>query len=240
MAYKHKFVIGSEYAFYNNSDDLEDDANFNYWVFSLVHSDTFEVLIEDVATLSKDIISGTDYRWYIESFDFPGVDPGCYRFIIEDTISENIFYISDIFEAVSSDEGLLYSRYRNGKNILNYNYEGLPSFYNLFHVEMFKRKPSRPETTEGYTLVSGSFQRVRTVLTKAYEFVTGWFDESEHDASHAMTIHSDLNIGLDGNFTAMTKPDDSEYNVDWADNYEFIQGSVRLEKDSASSSNKAL
>lgn len=240
MEYNHKYVMGTSYSFYNNSDDLEDDANFNYWVLSLVHSDSFEVVIEDIATLSKDIISGTDYRWYLDNYEFPNIATGCYRFIIEDTISGNIFYISDIMEAVSSDEGLMYSVYRNAKNILNYNYEGLGGYYNKVHVEMFKRKPSRGETTEGYTLVSGSYKRVRTVLTKTYEFITGWFDEKEHDAAHAMTIHSSLSIGIDGNLTPMTKSDNSEYEVNWEDNYEFIQGSVRLENDSESSSNKAL
>ena len=41
MAYKHKYVVGETYAFYNNSDDLETNANFTYWGFDLVHSDTF-------------------------------------------------------------------------------------------------------------------------------------------------------------------------------------------------------
>jgi hypothetical protein len=240
MAYKHKYVTGSTYSFYNNSSTLEDDVNFNYWLFSLVHSDSFIPVYEDIATLTKDIISGTDYRWYVDSFVFPSVENGCYRFIVEDTISGNVFYISDQIEVVDSDEGLMLVKYRNAKNILNYDYETLTTFYNQFHIEMFKRKPQRPETTEGYSLVDGSFKRVRTVLTKTYEFITGWFDEPEHDATHAMTIHSTLDVAYGGNYNAMNKPDNSDYNYDWQDNYEFIQGSVRLEEDDKSSSNKAL
>jgi hypothetical protein len=240
MVYKHKYVVGENYAFYNNSDDLESNANFNYWSFNLVHSDSFIPVYEDITTLAKDVISGSDYRWYADVFEFPSVQTGCYRFVIEDTVGGNILYISDEIEVVDSTDGLMFCRYRNAKNILNYNYEVLSSFYNQFHVELKKRKPLRNETTEGYGLTNGSFKRVRTTLTKSYEFVTGWFDESEHDATHEMSIHSDLNIVFDGNFNAMTKTEDSEYNTEWQEDYEFIQTAFRLEEDSKSSSNKAL
>jgi hypothetical protein len=240
MAYKHKYVTGENYAFYNNSDTLESDVNFNYWSFNLVHSDSFILVYEDITTLVKDVISGSDYRWYADVFEFPPVGNGCYRFVIEDTISGNIFYISDEIEVVDSTDGLMFCRYRNGKNMLNYNYEGLSSFYNQFHVEMKKRKPARNESTEGYELTSGSFKRVRTTLTKTWEFVTGWFDETEHEATHAMAVHNDLNIVFNGNFNAMTKSEDSDYSVDWQEDYEFMQVAFNLEEDSKSSSNKAL
>ena len=101
MAYKHRFLPGTNYSFYNNSDELEDNVNFNYWGLHLVHSDSFTVSFPNVATLSKDIISGTDYRWYLSSFEFPAAPIGCYRFVIEDMISGNILYISNEIKVVS-------------------------------------------------------------------------------------------------------------------------------------------
>ena len=241
MGYKHKYVIGSTYAFYNNSTDLEDNVNFNYWGFDLVQADTFEQVYTDVAVLSKDIISGTDYRWYADSFEFPVVATGCYRFVILDLAdNEKVLYMSDEIEVVDSDTGLIYVNFRNAKNILNYNYEGLPIFFNKTHVEMFHRKPLRPTSTQGYPLSSGSFFRVRTLLTKSLEFVTGWFDEKEHDAMQEMIIHSELNMAIDGNFKLINLTQDNEYLLDWQENYEFIQASVRLQIDDRSSSNKAL
>ncbi len=241
MGYKHKYVIGSTYAFYNNSEDLEDNVNFNYWTFDLVHSDTFQIAYDDIAILSKDIISGSDYRWYADSFEFPVVSTGCYRFVVLDSAdSDQVLYMSDEIEVVDDDAGLMYVNFRNAKNILNYNYEVLTTFYNKTHVEMLHRKPLRPTSTQGYTLSSGSFKRVRTLLTKSFEFVTGWFDEKEHDAMQEMIIHSDLTIAIDGNFESINLNEGGEYLLEWQENYEFIQASVRLQIDDRSSSNKAL
>ncbi len=240
MAYKHKYVIGSVYSFYNNSDTLETTASFNYCGLDLVHADTFIQVIEDVATLSTDILSG-GYRFYANDFVFPTVEEGCYRFIVVDVAAgENVLYISDPFEVVSSNAGLIYTKYRNAKNILNYNYEGLPSLYNKTHIELLKRKPLRPTTTQGYVLSTGSFKRVRTLLTKTWEFITGWFDTKEHDGMQATIIHSDLQLYIDNNWESMNLGGDSEYSLEWSDNYGFIQASVRLQINDKSSSNKAL
>ena len=240
MAYKHKYVTGETYAWYNNSDELETSASFNYCGLDLVHADTFIQVVEDVTTLVTDIFSG-GYRFYTDDFVFPVVDPGCYRFLVLDvSAGENVLYISDPFEVVSSTDGLTYSKFRNGKDILNYNYEGIPTYYNKTHVELFKRKALRPTTTQGYTLSSGSFKRVRTLLTKSFEFITGWFDEKEHDAMQEMIIHSDLQLAIEGNWEVMNFSEDSEYTLEWQENYEFIQASVRLQINDRSSSNKAL
>ena len=241
MGYKHKYVIGSTYAFYNNSTDLEDNVNFNYWGFDLIHADTFEQVYQDITILSKDIISGSDYRWYAEDFEFPEVETGCYRFVILDLAdNEAVLYLSDEIEVVADDTDLMYVNFRNAKNILNYNYETLTTFYNKTHIEMFNRKPLRPTTTQGYILSDGSFKRVRTLLTKSFEFITGWFDEKEHDAMQEMIIHSELNLVIDGNFELMNLTQESEYLLEWSENYEFIQASIRLQIDDRSSSNKAL
>ena len=211
MAYKHKYVTGETYAFYNNSDELEDNVEFNYWSFDLVHSDTFIPVYEDVAVLSKDIISGTDYRWYADDFIFPDIENGCYRFIIQDTVQNNVLYVSDIIEVVDSTDGLMYARFRNASNMLNYNYEGLPSFNNKVHIEMFDRKPLLSTTTQGYDLTDGSFKRIRTIRTKNIELVTGWFDENEHEATESMIIHSAFYLAIDDEFKLINFPDEFEY-----------------------------
>ena len=90
----------------------------------------------------------------------------------------------------------------------------------------------------------GKFLSVRTVATKSYEFITGsnsnWLDETAHDAIKAMLIHNDLQMVFDGQYNDMTFNDDSEYSVEWQENYEYIQGTVRLEQSARASSNKAI
>lgn len=238
--YEHKYLINQSYSHYANIDTLETNANFNYWRVDLVHADSFVQVVTDVMTLTKDIVSGTDYRWYTK-FTFPSVPNNCYRFVIIDTAnSDAVLYISDELKSVSSDDGLILFKYRNAKNILNYNYEGLPTFYNIFHVEVKKRKPNVNLSRDGYDLTSGTFKPVRTVRTKNYEFVTGWFDENEHDAMSATLIHSDLQLGIDGNYLAYTLPEDGGYDTDWQEDYEVITTGFRLEQNNESSSNKAI
>jgi len=241
MGYKHKYVVGNTYAFYNNSDDLETNANFASWSLELVHADDFVQVISGVATLTKDIISGSSYRWYADDFTFPTVDNGCYRFIVIDTSASNaVLYISNTFEVTDSTEGLKYVLYRNGKDILNYNYETLTSFKNKFHVELLSRKALVPISSDGYDISTGSYFRVRTIVTKNYEFVTGWFDEDEHDAMQGMIIHNDLSLEVDNSINAVDLAGDAEYAIEWQENYEYIQASVRLQITDRSSSNKAL
>lgn len=240
MSYKHKYVPGWDYAFYNNSDDLEDNANFNYWTLDLLHADSLTVALDDVAPISKDIISGSDYRWYVDTFTFPDIDNGCYRFIVYDNANNEVIYIGDEIEVTDNTNNLTYVKFRNSKNILNYNYEVLTTFYNLFHVEMFKRKPKNTERAKGYNLVNGVFKRVRTTLSKSYEWITGWFDEEEHDATQAMSIHSDLNVGYDGELRSVTKDDSDTYEIEWQENYEEVQAKLDLTEVATGSSNKAV
>jgi len=240
MPYKHKYVVGETYAFYNNSDELEDNVEFNYWSFDIVHSDSFISVYDDLTVLAKDIISGTDYRWYADDFVFPDIDTGCYRFIIVDTVQNNVIFISDEFEVVNSTEGLIYSKFRNVVNILNYNYEGLPSFYNKLHIQAFDRKPKISTVTKGYDLSDGSFKRIRTIRSKNIELITGWFDEKEHEAMQAMIIHSLFYLSLDDEFKLINYEDGSEYLNEWQENYQYIQASVRLEIDDRSTTNKGI
>jgi hypothetical protein len=238
--YDHKYLTDHQYTIYANNDTLDTNVSFNDWRVDLVHADSFVQVVNDVMTLTKDIISGTDYRWY-STFTFPVVDNNCYRFVIIDTAdSDAVLYISNEIESVDSSEGLILCKFRNGVNIQNYNYEGLPSFYNIFHVELDKRKPLSQKNTGGYDKADGSFFRVRTVRTKTYEFVTGWFDENEHDATDIMLIHSSLQLGIDGNYTVYNSGEDGGYEPPWQDNYQLIQVAFRLEQENESSSNRAL
>ena len=156
------------------------------------------------------------------------------------TVTGFVLYISKEFEVVDSNEGLQYVTFRNARNILNYNYVGLTSFNNRFHVQMRDRKPLRPDVTEGYGLADGTFKRVRTILKESREFVTGWFDKDEHAATKAMTIHSDANILLEGELKQVSSSEETEYLLEWVENYEFIEALVRLEVNERASSNKAV
>lgn len=239
--YEHRFLAGYTYSFYANLTTLETSSTFNYWRVDILHGDSFTQAALDVCTLSKDIISGTDYRFYCTDFEVPSLPAGCYRIAVIDTSNNDaVLYLSNEIKIVTSATGLLAFKYRNAKNIMNYNYTGLPTFYNIFHIELTRRKPLNPKATSGYDLASGSFFRVRTVRGKSYEYVTGWFDEPEHAAVDAMLIHSDLNVEYNGSYVAMNFPDDAEYEIPWSDDFQVIQGAFRLEITEQAANNEAI
>lgn len=240
MTYNHKYITGQIYSNYANLDNLETSVNFNYWRVDLVHADSFIQVVQDVMTLTKDIIDSDtgNYRWYT-TFTFPQVPNNCYRFVIIDTTSDAVVYISDTFE-VTTNNGLILCKWRNAKNMLNYNYQTLTSFYNVSHFELKRRKPNIVIQRNGYELSDGSFEPVRTVRGKTHEYVTGWFDEKEHDAMNALIIQSDVQVDINGLYISVIFTEDTTYETDYQEDYEFIQAGFRLEQPDQASNNKAI
>jgi len=233
------FIPNEEYSFYANLEDLETNDNFNYWECSLYHADSLTKAFENVCILNKDIISGTDYRFY-STFTAPDVPNGCYYIIITDTVdSDNVLYISNKIVVQTDTTDTFLIRYRNAVDILNFGYENLTSYYNKFRIEIIKRQPLNPLTTEGYTLTSGDFKRVRTTKIKDYEWVTGFFGELKHDALNAGVFHSTFQVNHDNRWYTY-RLGNGNYDVQWSENYGLAQALVRLEIADFASSNKQL
>jgi len=178
-------------SFYVNLSTLENNVNFSNWIVHLVHADTYTIADPTIVTLTKDTISGTSYRFYADPWIVDDSLPaGCYRIVIIDSVTSNVLYISNILEclidAQARDETILV-RYRNAKNIQNFNYETLTSYYNTCRVRLLGRQPGRQITTEGYNTVDGSFQRIRTSLIKTVKFIAIWLDEAA--GRFSSTIH---------------------------------------------------
>lgn len=231
-------VGGEDFAFYANLDDLETSANFANWHLDLVNSD-FQTVVQDVGTLTKDIISGSDYRFYSE-FTIPeGLTAGCYYLVVIDETYAQVKYLSNkLYYSTITDYSIRY-RYRNSKNILNFNYSGLSEYYNKGRIKLKKRQPNQDVTSIGYEQINGSFNPVRYVKGKTYEFITLWYDEYDHDAFNALTIHNLIEIVEEGSFVQYVRGEDS-YSIDWNDNYPLAEGNIRLQRKNSYSSNKTL
>ena len=136
----------------------------------------------------------------------------------------------------------IFVRYRNRKNIQNFNYESdaFASYYNVHRVRVNTLQPKRTVISEGYDKIDGSFERVRTAYTKQVNFVTGWWDIEGHDAFETATIHSDFQIWQNNQWNSYTRPDSANYEQDFQEEYPVIQGSILLDKAAFASTNKAL
>lgn len=232
-------IAGEEFAFYANLGALEADTNFANWHLDLV-DDQFNAVVLDVGVLTKDIISGDSYRFYSE-FDIPfGLTDGkCYRLIVRDETYDQIKYISNLLKYSTIEDYTFYVQYRNNKNILNFNYEGLPDFKNKFRISLQKRQPQQDVTSIGYELIDGSFNPVRYVKGKQFEFITLWYDEFDHDAFNTATIHSSFQIIDTAEFVQYVRGDE-QYSIDWNENYPLAEGTIRLQRKDSYSSNKTL
>jgi hypothetical protein len=228
---------GDTFTFYANLDELETDTDFSNWHLDLLRDD-FTVAVQDIGTLTKDIITGTSYRFY-SSFTVPESLTGCYYLVVIDEFYNTVKYISSKLSSTTSEDYTYVVRFRNSKNILNYNYQTLTTYYNRFRVRMNKSQPEQKVTSKGYDLVNGSFNPVRYVKGKTYSVTTLWFDEGDHDAFGSALIHGEFILKELGQYIQYIK-DESEYEVDWNDNYPLSEGTIRLQRKNSFSSNKVL
>lgn len=235
---------GDSLAFYANLNSPSYEVDFANWVISIAHADSFVIVYDDFATLVKDDLSTGGFRFYSE-FTVPSDIPeGNFRFIIYIPYTEEVKYVSNIFEVVNnvqSNETYIV-KYRNSADIQNFGYEANTSYYNKARLRLEKIQPDRLKQTIGYELVNGAFKRVRTIVGKAYSFITGFMDEDGHDAFDIATIHSDLQMSKadENTFESYERPEEAEYEADTVQDFPLVQGRIRLKQTSYNSSNKGV
>ena len=245
LRYNNLFFPGETWANYVPLNTLETNANFSSWSVDLYHAPTKTgigaLAWPSVLTLTKDIITGSSYRFYFPEQTIPiNIADGCYRILITDTTGPTVLYISEIIEFISSKTNTLRIRYRNDKNIQNYNYVTLASFKNIQRIKL-KRLKGRPLTNStGFDRVGAAFKLVRSTSSQIWEFTTGWFDSDSHEAFNSATIHTTFEVFIDGNWIQHNRTDSSDYSTPFEEDYPLIQGIIELEQTNKASSNKAV
>lgn len=222
-------------SFYANID-LDDSSNFSSWRLDLLNSQG-DTIVFDVATLSKDIISGSSFRFYVEDLEVPEVLPGGYYFAVR--VDQNTLYESNMFKISTISPYALKVRFRNNVNILNFNYETLTSFKNEFRLRLVKRQGSPVANRIGYDLINGNFNPVRTTTGIKLKFVTDFYSLLDHEAWNSAIIQ-DLEIYNDetGTWESFTLPDGGVIEIEYEKNYPLGTGQVTLEQDNTYNSNK--
>jgi len=187
-----------------------------------------QIYLRDIATLNYIELGGDNYTFYFEYTIPPSMIYDEIRFVIykDWTGSDEIIYLSNLFQFISNTENTSLIKYTNSKNALDYYYESLASFYNQFRVDMHKGRPQFRQQTIGYETYEGKTINTRTNIQKPVMFETRFLDEAAHEAMFAVFQHSEFYI--DG--VRYEKPNGSEYEITWSefDDNKIGNGSIEL------------
>lgn len=186
---------GEQQSMYFNTTNPFDNTDFaNYNLLIVRDQVGYPVVVSDQAGMAQDVITGNQYRIYA-IFSFPFIDDGYYKYVIHDTVADQIILISNSFEVINSIETVQNEstriQYRNSADIYNYGYDALPNFFNEVRIRMYEPDPVEfPFDAEQYKEVTtGEFQVPKFDIDKLHTFETYWFDPDDHEAMAVFAAH---------------------------------------------------
>lgn len=186
---------GFDHFIYFNLDEPIEDADFSDWQIDLIDS-SGTVVDASIGTLSKDIISGTSYRFYTTVNISASVPKGIYDVVVFNSSTNALKYQMDCVKVITDndlDEYALFA-YRNSTNLYNFNYEGILKYNTVFlpvnvieHQIETNRKQYREQSTQKVRNQKSTADKVITVETY-------FFDERAHDMFGVLAQHDDIRI----------------------------------------------
>lgn len=194
-AYSPTAIIGQLTAFYANLDSLINDADFSDWrlgIYNIFGSQE----VANASNLFQDSFTG-GFRFYVNSFSFPVLDKGSYRFVIYNTSTEDVKYISNWFNVRESSEKekYCYLVYRHSNSLFNFNYTDLNNFYNRIFIDANLIEDQPEIELEPYPAVStGIVQNPKSYAKQVWTLETGFFDKYARNAMLALSIHNKILI----------------------------------------------
>ena len=181
--------------FYANLDTPIDDDDFALWVLDLYDMAGNQVSA-GVGILTKDIISGGDYRFYAH-FTIPvGVDRGLYQLVVYNSSTSDLKYVTNCIEVITSAdvEEFVFLWFRNSTNAFGFNYETLTSYNTVFlNMNIVEEQPeiSMDQYREAST---GKIRNQKTQTAKVLSLETFMFDGEANDMMLALSSHDDIQL----------------------------------------------
>lgn len=192
--YRPVLMTGLDHFMYVNSNDLITDADFDDWTVSLYQNST--EIQTDVATLTKDIISGSDYRFYMTVNIDVSVLNGEYYLVVYNSLTDEVKFQGNCIYVISEDEieNYVYLQYRNSSNIFNINYGVFSEYQNIFlDMNVIDEQPEIEVKT--YTEVStGKIRNQLSNTAKVLTLESYYFDDGANDMMLALSVHDDILI----------------------------------------------
>ncbi len=188
------YLRGYEHFFYANLDELLSDADFDDWVISVFKGGT--EVDASIGVLTKDIISGTDYRYYCAFTISESLAAGEYYFAIYNSDTLEVKYVSNCIRVITSDEieNFVMLSFRNSTNIFNFNYSVVNNYNTLFlEMNLIEQQPevsikNTKEQSSG-VIRNQKFEAAKTITLEGY-----YFDDEINDMMLALSGHDDIII----------------------------------------------
>lgn len=187
--YSFPIIEGDVIKFYIN---FFDDFTQNVSAWELGWWTPGGIVIPNIATLNEDSIDGINKNLYAEVT--VGVLPrDTLRLVLYDTDDSNaIEYWSSAFRFKTSSAGTSVLKYRNYRNILNFEFENVTTFYNQVRIDVRIGEPISTQDTTGYDISTGHRVVSKSTHRVTREFETQWFDEYVHQGFDAATRMSEV------------------------------------------------
>jgi hypothetical protein len=215
---KH-FPIVSPYeetTFYINFDTPIDSGIVNDYELGVMNEYN-TLLIPSLGNIQKHIVNiDNDYVYYATDIK-PTRDQlthgNNYRFIVYDKSTNESLYISNPWKFLTEDvtENSTYLNYRSSISKYNFDYDGLPDFYNKIRLKLYKIGIGSDTDIEPYRSdTSGEVRNLESTLDKFLIIETYWFDELAQVATMAMNQHDQIFMnGVSYTIKTPFQPDDN-------------------------------
>lgn len=142
--------------------------------------------------LAKTTATG-GYRLYAV-FVVPDIAHGTYQFEVFNNASQVQKVISNKFRVTDGGYTSLV-RYRNSRDLMFYDYEQIPGFYNEFRLHLsLAGYVSENGATQLQSVATGLRRNLNGTLDKSFQLDTYYFDDGAHDAMMCLLEHDDIQI----------------------------------------------
>lgn len=194
--YFPKVIIGSEVSVYANLTTAATDLDYSDW--ACLYVDSYGNTSGSI-TLNQDDFGSGNFRWYFS--DTPSAsdltDNKVYQFVIYNTSTMNVKYVSNCFKAVAASEAYKYGyySYRNQSSLDNFNYTDLTSFRNkiALDTDLINEEPNL-EYTDYPEITTGDVQNTKTYKRISITFLARQFDRESRRALESVLSCSDILI----------------------------------------------
>lgn len=197
--YSPKLLMGYDHFWYANLENPIDDAGFSNFRLGII--EVGETVPAQIINITKDVISGSDYRFYATiTPDFGLKKNTCYRLVIYDISDDSLIYTQPgtiQFITVEDLDSYALLEFRHSSNLDNYNYQAgfFAGKYNSIFLDM-------NQTGDGFEYVDKSYRelstgKLRTQKKQRHKTITlesYLFDEKSNDFLASLSMHDDIKI----------------------------------------------
>ncbi len=210
--YFPKVILGRAVSVYANIAAGVVDGDFANWSCAIYNQ--YGVINSGHGSFSvtQDSIGGGAYRWYfsqtLTTSNF--ADGDYYRFVIYNTSTNDVKYVSNFFEVTTDEENYAYVAYKNGSTLDSFNYTGLSSWTNKIALDLnVVGEEPEIETYDYHEISTGDIQISKTYKKQVITFEAYQFD---YEARRALeSLYACSNVSL--NDMTLKRKDAPEWDI---------------------------